>query len=220
MTGWVLSAEHINPEPGNITVAGSTYTVANSYTVGGTDLILYEIGGVMGDPPMPALPTIPLSSSVAVTGEFALMTGRGSTSSTTAPYPWAGPGDMRWGTNVVEFNATYAGDSYVVTDFDGIGATAYEAQGSNGDSGGGLFIYRGGQWVLGGIAHFVDDGPTFLLTQPGAVDPSETGDFTAYTSVFAYRNAINTITGTLIPEPSIGLLLPAGALLLLGKRRR
>lgn len=226
MTGWILSAAHITPDPLTITVAGMNYTVTNTEAVGGTDLILYEIGG-LGDPALPTLPTVVLSSASATSGEFALMTGRGFTPSNAAsgPYPWGTPGTddangMRWGTNVVEFNANVDGNDYVVTDFDATGATAYEAQASLGDSGGGLFIYRGGQWVLGGIAHFVDDGPTFLESESGPVDPAEHGDFTGYTDVFAYRNAINGITGTLIPEPSSAMLLIGGALGLAIRRRR
>lgn len=223
MTGWVLSAAHISPA-GSITVAGSTYTVSQTYAVGTTDLILYEIGG-LGNPALPTLPTVPLASTLATAGEFTLMTGRGSTPSTSAPYLWAGPGAMRWGTNRVEDVAIYDLDSdpigtnlvtYVRTDFDASApnATAYEAQGSAGDSGGGLFIYRGGTWVLGGIAHFVDD-PDEVPT-----NPSEHGDITAYSDVFTYRTLINNITGTLIPEPSSAMLLAGGALGLAIRRRR
>lgn len=223
MTGWVLSAAHISPA-GSITVGGSTYTVSQTYAVGSTDLILYEIGG-LGDPALPTLPTVPLASVGATSGEFALMTGRGSTSSTSAPYPWSGAGAMRWGTNRVEDVAIYDLDddpvgtnlvTYVRTDFDASppNATAYEAQGSVGDSGGGLFIYRNGTWVLGGIAHFVDD------PDEGPTNPSEHGDLTGYSDVFTYRTLINNITGTLIPEPSSAMLLAGGALGLAVRRRR
>ena len=224
MTGWVLSAAHISPA-GSITVAGSTYTVSQTYAVGTTDLILYEIGG-LGDPALPTLPTVPLASVTATAGEFTLMTGRGSTSSTSAPYPWSGAGVMRWGTNRVQDVAIYDLDpgpssnlaTYVRTDFDAPtpppNTTAYEAQGSVGDSGGGLFIYRGGAWVLGGIAHFVDD------PDEDPTNPSEYGDLTAYSDVFTNRTLINNITGTLIPEPSSAMLLAGGALGLVIRRRR
>jgi hypothetical protein len=216
----VLSAAHINPQATSITVGGSNYTVAQTHAVGSTDLILYEIGGVLGDPALPTLPTVPLAQTAATAGEFALMTGRGSTSATSAPYPWAGAGDMRWGTNVVEFNASVGGNSYIITDFDGTSPTAYEAQASVGDSGGGLFIYRNNQWILSGIAHFVDDGPVFQPSASGPVDPSEPGDFSGYTSVAAYHSVISGITGTLVPEPSAAMLLAGGAVGMLIRRRR
>jgi len=91
-----------------------------------------------------------------------------------------------------------------------------------GDSGGGIFILRSGVWELAGIAHFVDDGPDFqelVETGDGVVDPSEHGDFTAYSDVASKRTTINGFTGFLIPEPS-SLLLATPALLLLLRRRR
>jgi hypothetical protein len=224
LTGWVLSADHINPEPTSITVAGNSYSVSGMGTrIGTTDLILYEIGGGTGDPALPSLGTVPLATTAATAGEFLIMTGRGFTPSSTYPYAWSNPGTsdsngMRWGTNTVEFNVTI-GSNYIITDFDAPASaqtTAFEGQGSVGDSGGGIFIQRGGQWVLSGIAHFVDAGPT---SSP-AVDPSEYSDYTGYTDVFSYLSAIQLKTGMLIPEPSSGLLvIAAGSLVLLRRRR-
>ncbi len=237
MRGWVLSANHVTA-PTSITVAGNVYTVTGAGTqVGSSDLKLYEIGGGM-DPALPTLPTVPLASVAATTGEFLLMTGRGFTTSMTSPYAWGTPGTndanvSRWATNTVEGTAlvnigTILSPNiqpYVVVDFDGPlnpGVTAYDGQGAIGDSGGGIFIYRGGQWVLSGIAHFVDDGPDFLealATGDGAVNPSQPGDFTAYSDVFSKLGTINGITGTLIPEPSVISLGGLAALMLCLRRR-
>lgn len=229
LTGWVLSAEHIGPEPTSITVAGNNYSVTGSGTqIGTTDLILYEIGGGLGDPALPSLGTVPLASVAATSGEFLVMTGRGFTASSTYPYPWASPGSddsngMRWGTNEVEFNTTI-GNNYIITDFDAPASpqtTAFEGQGARGDSGGGLFINRGGQWVLSGIAHFVDAGPVFDPTVPGqTVDPAEYGDYTGYTDVYTYLSTIQFETGPLVPEPSTSLLAGVMALMALIRRRR
>ena len=224
MTGWVLSANHISPEPISITIGASTYMVSGTGTqIGSTDLILYEIGG-LGDPSLPTLPPVTLATVAASSGEFLLMTGRGFTASSSYPYPWSDPGfdpanANRWGTNEVEFNTTVSGNQYIITDFDhpsSADATAFEGQGSLGDSGGGIFILRGGEWILSGTAHFVDDG----LGDDGTVNPSEYGDFTGYTDISVYVSEINAVTGTLVPEPSLAMLLPlAGAGMVLRRRR-
>jgi hypothetical protein len=237
MRGWVLSANHITA-PASITVAGQGYTITvNSTRIGSSDLKLYEIGGG-ANPALPILPTVPLATVDASIGDFTLMFGRGFTSSTTAPYSWVAPGSNeananRWGTNTIE--GKYLVDigtitnpnvqPYLVVDFDGpsgAGATAYDAQGATGDSGGGLFIQRGGVWEVSGIAHFVDDGPDFLEfpeTGDNVVNPSQYGDFTAYTDVWSYSSAIHSVTGTLIPEPS-SLLLVFGMAAVLPFRKR
>lgn len=236
MHGWVLSADHVT-EADSIGVGGQSYTVTNTSKVGDSDLFLYEIGGV-GDPLLPSLPTVPLASMAATSGETSLMFGRGFTNSTTAPYPWVNPDDddlngMRWGSNTVEgtalVNLGTAMDlniqPYIYTDFDGPGdpgVTEYDAQGAIGDSGGGLFVLREGVWELAGIAHFLDDGPDFLeavATGDGSTNPSEHGDFTAYSDVFPKLNTIDTTTGTLIPEPSTSVFILSCALFLIRRRR-
>lgn len=228
--GWVLSAEHISA-PTTIAVNGSTYTVQSGIRIGTSDLRLYEIGGG-SDPALPNLSSITLASGAATNGDFVLMFGRGFTNSTTSPYTWETPGGsdlngMRWGTNTVTQLATVDGNPYIVTNFSDTlspSVTAFEAQGALGDSGGGLFIYRSGQWQLSGIAHFVDDGPDFLElesspTGDGTVDPSQFGDFTAYSDVYSHLVSIQGITGTIIPEPSSLLLLLSGVGLMLRRKR-
>ncbi len=230
LTGWVLSAAHIGPEPTSITVAGSSYSVSGLGTqIGTTDLILYEIGGGMGDPALPTLSTVPLATTVATSGEFLVMAGRGFTTSSTYSYPWGAPGTndangMRWGTNTVEFNANVVGNNYIITDFDAPVSpqtTAFEGQASLGDSGGGIFINRGGQWVLSGIAHFVDAGPVFDPTVGGqTTNPAEYGDYTGYTDIKSYLPIINGFTGVLVPEPSSGLLAMVTVSMALIRRQR
>jgi hypothetical protein len=238
MRGWVLSANHVTT-PTTIAVAGNLYAVTGTGTkIGSSDLKLYEIGGGGSDPALPSLPTVHMPEIAATPGNFLLMTGRGFTNSTTSPYAWGTPGTndaygMRWGTNTVEGTALVNIGSvpapniqpYVVVDFDATGnpgATAFDGQASLGDSGGGIFIYRAGEWQLSGIAHFVDDGPNFLeaiATGDNIVNPSQPGDFTAYSDVFSHAAAINGVTGTLIPEPSVISLLGLASLALCRHRR-
>jgi hypothetical protein len=236
MIGWVLGANHVSA-PSSITVAGQSYTVASGARLGSSDLKLYQIT-TTGDQSLPGLPSVPIASAIANTGDFVLMFGRGFTNNTTAPYSWVAPGSneanaTRWGTNTIDgsylvnLGTAQAPNwqPYLVVDFDGPGdpgATAYDAQGATGDSGGGLFIQRGGTWELSGIAHFVDDGPDFLEsgeTGDNVTNPSQYGDFTAYTDVRSYASVIQSASGTLVPEPSLAVLVALGAALMLGRRR-
>lgn len=225
MRGWVMSANHVTT-PTSITVAGSTYSVTGSTRIGTSDIKLYQIGGGVSDPALPTLSTVLLPAVFASTGDFLLMLGRGFSTTSSQPYAWGTPGTddangMRWATNTVE-GGMYVNvgtvavpniQPYLFTDFDGpggAGVTAYDGQASLGDSGGGIFIHRGGQWFLSGIAHFVDDGPDFLEATPtgdGIVNPAQHGDFSAYTDVRSYITTITGVTGTLVPEPSIASLL-------------
>ncbi|HBO46021.1 MAG TPA: hypothetical protein DD670_19285 [Planctomycetaceae bacterium] len=72
---------------------------------------------------------------------------------------------VRWGTNRVEpgmFAIKLSDTSSFLgflTRFDQYGATAYEAQGVGGDSGGGVFHKRGDQWELVGIMNAVSTYP-------------------------------------------------------------
>jgi hypothetical protein len=235
MRGWVLSAYHVTT-PASITVAGNSYSILGGTTrIGSSDLKLYEIGG---GPPMPSLPSVPLASVYATNGEFSLMFGRGYTNDTSGPFDWETPGTsdangMRWGTNTIQGSyllnlGTQQNPNvqpYLAVDFDDNndpGFTAYDAQASLGDSGGGIFIIRNGVWELSGIAHLVDDGPDFFESSPtgdGAVNPSQYGDFSAYTDVRSYRTTITGVTGSLVPEPSSALLLAGGLALALRRRR-
>lgn len=236
MRGWVMSANHVTT-PTSITVAGNNYSVTGSAQIGSSDIKLYRIGGGVSDPALPTLSSVALPEVFASTRDFLLMLGRGFSTTSSSPYTWGTPGTndaygMRWATNTVEGGAyvdvgTEAVPNvqpYLFTDFDGpggTGVTAYDGQASLGDSGGGIFIHRDGQWFLSGIAHFVDDGPDFLEASPtgdNSVDPSQVGDFTAYTDVRSYAGTITGITGTLVPEPSV-LMLLSGAVLLIRRRR-
>lgn len=217
--GWVITANHVTT-PTTMTVAGNVYTVQSGTQVGSADLKLYEIGGGISDPALPNLPTIPLAPGYATPGSFVLMFGRGSTNSTTAPYPWVAPGTSnangtRWGTNLVA--GYFAGTNPVmVTTFTSSlnpSVTPYEAQAALGDSGGGAFIYANGSWHLTGIAYSVGSpvAPT---------NPSEIGDETYFSDVYSKLDFIQGTTGLAspIPEPSVVMLCVA-ALGLAGSRR-
>jgi hypothetical protein len=228
--GWIMSAEHVGA-PATIGIGGVSYTVAAGGAVAGSDIRIHRVD--RGVNPIPVMPSVPLASVGAMVGEFSLMTGRASTSDTISPFDWVAPGvsdavPSRWATNTISLMGTINlgtvevpnVHTYLVTDFDGPGhpgVTDFDGQAASGDSGGGLFVYRSGQWELSGVAHFVDDGPTFGVTA-GAVDPSEYGDFSAYTDVFQHRTTILGATGVLIPEASTMCYGLAGMMLLFRRR--
>ena len=242
MVGWALSAEHIN-ETSTIQVGGYTYNLidpapADSNQNGtrivsggvNTDLVLYSFA-VGGAAPIPSLPTVAIATSAAAIGDPLIMAGRGmrlnagtGSEDTTAPYDWGAPGTsdavpFRWGSNQVgAINLTDgAGARYLATDFSAPGtSTSFDGQAATGDSGGGAFILRGGQWSLSGVLYAVNDGPD----ADAVSNPAGYGDITYFTDVFAYRNNIAGVTGTLVPEPGPWVMLcwSAGAWVL--RRRR
>jgi hypothetical protein len=125
---------------------------------------------------------------------------------------------MRWGFNQVEPGYTDTnGAKYLITDFDAPGAgTGIDGQAALGDSGGGAFILRNGEWRLGGVAYATADGPDADTVS----NPAGYGDYTLYTDVYAYRSEITALTGTLVPEPSSMLLGGFGVIALALRRKR
>jgi hypothetical protein len=120
-------------------------------------------------------------------------------------YKWATGNTKRWGTNTLEgfqtFNAGNGNVTGFYTDFDN---TTNEAQGSTGDSGGGVFYFDGTQWQLAG-----------LMLAIGGFDgqPSETsvfGNRTFMADLSEYQSWIMVA----IPEPSTYALLLLGVAVL------
>jgi hypothetical protein len=143
-----------------------------------------------------------------------------------------GVGGKRWGTNKValsnvslEFDTSYITEGFA-TEFSLIDSTPWEAQGSNGDSGGPIYVKRGGQWYLAGFteaigsiqngepANFFDGQPTaapypgiFYYTNPDF--PGQVmGSATYFSDLSAYQDQLLAF-GVPLPEPATatGLLL-------------
>ncbi len=157
--------------------------------------------------------------------------GNFSTQSGSEGYHWSGSFIKRWGTNNVEdvsgilappdSTRQYSIGGRIITgwetDFDkpqsGEWLDTNEAQGSNGDSGGGAFVLVNGEWqmvgfpsaITGSVANFAGFGNT-----------------TIFNNIATYKDEIDAITGgALIPEPGASLLiLLGGAGLLLRRPRR
>lgn len=113
-------------------------------------------------------------------------------------YDWASGNALRWGTNTVSGNAYVANSTEPgawVTDcsYTTFDAQDDEAQGAEGDSGGGVFSKDGsGAWSLVGIMAYIDT----YAGQPGST--AVTGNKTYFADLSAYRRQILTT----IPEPA------------------
>ena len=126
-------------------------------------------------------------------------------------------GVRRWGTNKVALTDVELGGSGGVTtaafstDFSLSNATAWEAQGTNNDSSGPVFVFQGGAWRLAGLIHGLNEFDGQPLNQQGvvAVDdydlPNPPDNFTSshtfISDLSAYEDQL-TAFGVLIPEPA------------------
>lgn len=142
-------------------------------------------------------------------------------------YYLSAPQAVRWGTNRLESFGlgvfTSSGDSgygdvtYIRTNFSA--NRTGEAQGTDGDSGGGLFYKNGAQWELLGIMFSTSrfDGQPSTVFPSAIQQPSAVfGNETFAVNLPTYRAQILAI----IPEPGAGALLACGAWLMVSRRRR
>jgi len=223
--GWVITAGHVGE--GAFDLMGTTYQIDQSinsgtgrYMVDGSlDLMMFRL---VGDP---GLAGMEVTSETNMSGNEVSMIGYGLPESgyqdnNTAfrnddYYTW-GARAKSWGTNVVDAEGfNNSGHSLFITDFDhhlSNGATAFEAQATNGDSGSGIFYNNGGIWELAGITVTVNTSDSTRTS---------IGDQTLAIDLASYKTQIDTIkTFDPVPEPSSTLLAGITALLLLQRRRR
>jgi hypothetical protein len=170
---WVLTANHVGA--GDVVVEGQVYSPVPGSSIrfenpdtSQIDLMAFKI---FGDP---ELPQLDIASATPVVGDplVAIGHGRNRGSATSylglGGYIWGGGNSMRWGTNlvsdidlIVDSTRTFASTFSDPLDSD---ATADEAAGANGDSGGAVFIDYAGYWRLAGIifaiSQYVDQPAT------------------------------------------------------------
>ncbi len=139
----------------------------------------------------------------------------------------------RWGTNKValaNLDLDFGGGIGVAgfsTDFSFTNATAWEAQGTNDDSSGPVFVFQDGAWRLAGLIHSVtgfDGQPTnqqgiVAVDEYNLFDPSGlTSSYTSISDLSHYEDQLIAF-GVVMPEPAIGSSVILAALLLARRRR-
>ena len=163
--GWVLTANHVGA--GDITFSRTTYTYDTGTAterIGSTDLLLFKILSP------PVMDDVVISSTRPTGGSqvFMMGFGRGRRSFLTkwdlswneggipaayTGYKWDTSEEVgRWGDNEVtgDSNTSVLGTEEMTITFDQVGET-FEAMGSSGDSGGGIFYENGSTWELSGM---------------------------------------------------------------------
>ncbi|MDR1282473.1 MAG: trypsin-like serine protease [Opitutaceae bacterium] len=236
---WVITAAHVGAN--GFTLGGTAYQAISGSGIRITntdglltDLLLYQISS------NPGLANLTLSPVSPATGSLVIMIGNGRNRSDsldtwwvdidTDPYTWssswfpeedgsvqayayANGNTKRWGINMVEsFEVIWETTSTFVTKFD---ASSGEAQGSTGDSGGGVFFLNQvtGEWELAGIisaiGYLAGDKVTAGVDLTYSIDLA-----TYYDSIMA---AIWSASPSPIPERAtgalwLGILLGAGAI--------
>lgn len=188
------------------------------------------------------------------TGQEAVLTGRGGVrgaaildgdGNTLGWEHTLSDGVARWGTNQITGTTGSGAGTLLTAAFNPSGSTPFEAGLSNGDSGGGLFVYDGGVWKLAGVNYSVDglfdtndvpgdgsefpaslfdmrgfyvgsDGAGWNLIPPDLPDPLPSNLY--FSSISANASAILAIVN--VPEPGGWMLTGAAALLWAARRRR
>ncbi len=217
--GWVITADHVGS--GDFTLDGVVYPLVpgseegfdNEGGPGTPDLLMFRVS------PYPPLPPLPLRSTPPVLNEIVLMMGCGrdrgdpTTYDPNGPLPpdpldgweWLGTSTKRWGSNEIDSfpPGLVLGTVSLATVFDE-DEHPFEAQGSDGDSGGAVLKVLGGEELVG-IQFAI--GPA--NGQPGNTSLFTNATFAA--RIDFYYDQIQEIMA--VPEPSAGTL-PMGAMLL------
>lgn len=225
--GWILTADHVGP--GDFDLEGTTYPwlpgsdVRLQNTDGSpADLVIFEI-----DPYPTDLPSLALRQDPPVVGDFVVMVGYGrdrgeamqwDPNGEAFPPPemmgwiWGSEQNKRWGTNTVEGfpSGKIMGTVAFYTSFDA-DQIFPEAQVTEGDSGGALFIVSGETVELAGLLYAEAAAPG----QPGGT--SLFSNLSLAARIDFYYDEIQTAMA--VPEPHQGLLWGLAFLSLLARKR-
>ncbi|NNC89420.1 MAG: trypsin-like serine protease [Akkermansiaceae bacterium] len=225
---WVLTASHLTnfASGANFTVGGTAYAASRIITHPNAgspfspniDLGLLELA-------TPVVGVEPVSlwrfgSRGGILGEEATWVGFGfGGTGLTGSQEFASTVAKRGFTNLIDGFGDSANfnPATIVSDFDRPGegepVTRLEGNVAPGDSGGGVFVERGGRMVLAAITSYRGEGD--------GTQNSDYGDFSGATDLFDHLAWIESETGiAAIPEPHAALLGAVTFLLAIGVRRR
>jgi len=223
-----LSAGHIGQAGNNFVFQGSTYTLSRSFSLAGSDLLIWQV--------KEAFPSFaPLYAGRDEVSQHLAVVGRGTQrgsevtlNDTLRGWNWgAGDGIQRWGENDVADIVPYGGHDLLYATFDEDTPTNQhpnESHLSSGDSGGAVFLNDNGVWKLAGINYAVDDlysapSPSTeftaaifdargFYTSDGNDPPTFTqitGDFPVPTGFYASRISSELAwIGSVIADPQVG----------------
>lgn len=236
---WMLTAAHVGAA--NVTLGSTTYNWVPGSAIrvlngdnSNTDLLLFRLASD------PGLSNLTLAAAAPTIGSQVVLIGRGltegavnywhvtvnagqnndvwtdlgsnSSGANAAGFFQSASTGQRWGTNTISGTTTYNVGTGVTTalytDFSNLGG---EAQGASGDSGGALFYYDGGNWLLAGVLGAIAN----YENQPGST--TLLGQLTYAADIATY----DTFITSAIPEPSTwASLLGAAALAGVAWQRR
>jgi hypothetical protein len=163
---WVLTANHVGA--GDVVILGQTYSAVPGSTVrlenpdtSQADLIVFKIFGDPGLPPLNIASFAPWPNEPLTLIGYGRNRGAATSWMGVDGYAWGSGRTMRWGTNEVADTLLTVLDtqsfSTTFTDPADPGATADEAAGANGDSGGAVFIKASGAWYLVGTIFAISE---------------------------------------------------------------
>ena len=198
-----VSAAHIGQAGTNFSFQGSTYTIVRSFSLAGSDLLIWQV--------KEAFPSFaPLFSKRDELSQHLVVIGRGTQRGDVvvldgSPRGWswgAGDGAQRWGENDVADIVPYNGHDLINATFDQHvlpGDHPNESHLSSGDSGGAIFVKDNsdGAWKLAAINYAVDD----LYTAPTASAQFVAAIFDAR-GFYTFDGATFTQIGGNVPVPT------------------
>jgi len=163
---WVLTAHHVGA--GDVVILGQTYSAVPGSTVrfenpdtSQADLIVFKIFGDPGLPPLNVANFTPWFNAPLTLIGYGRNRGAATSWMGIDGYEWGSGRAMRWGTNEVADTLVTVLDtqsfSATFTDPVAPSATADEAAGADGDSGGAVFVKASGAWYLVGTIFAISE---------------------------------------------------------------
>jgi hypothetical protein len=161
----VITTQHQGGTSGQVVIDGKSYNIAQIWNHSTADLRVVKLENAnLRYFVKPYTNTNETNKEIRIGGYGR---GRGTilqTSGITYGYAWDGSSNttLRWCTNKINDTSTVFGaytSDILIADFDGLGegnSTIYEGTIAEYDSGGGWFIYDGGEWKVAGLSRGVE----------------------------------------------------------------